>query len=124
MVILSLVLLICALFHKIIPSDDKNYNTHASEIEEFLSGTTSSSYTSILILTDTNITLLNNTVMDICGVPLQRITENDLNKYDIFGSFGLYIRVEKLSFEEPYFEYKFINIMVCILFYYHYIFDF
>lgn len=115
-ILLSCLLLIPVLLYKLPDINNQYFDFHDSQVSNFLNGIGDNSYTSILIMSDVNITSLNDTVMSICGVPLQIITLDDLNTFDIFGSYGYYIRVEKLSFEEPYFEYKFIKTMVCILF--------
>lgn len=86
-----------------------NYDLQNSEIASFLNGTANNSYESIKIISNIDISPLHDTIKDVCEVDLEVISSEDFIKVE---NNSVYIKIEKLSFDEPYLEYKLVKITV------------
>ena len=104
--ILSLLPIIC---YRLI-LDDSGSDNHNFQVAQFLNGTEEHAFGEIVVISDFDITPLDNIVKNICSISLDTGNLRDYPSEYWDGKF--YIRVDNLSFEEPYLEYRLIKLLV------------
>ena len=110
-IVLTLIF-IPVIWYSMLSVTNENNNYQESKITSFLNGYESdyginygNDYYSIKVVTDADITPLKEAVRQICGVSLEVITPNQISS-------DMYIRIEEISFEKPYLQYRIVQLVV------------